>query len=296
MNIISIKQPLVQSVTLFASTADCFFKKKYCFFWAYFCTFWILFSVFNIQMYFHWHFRECWLCWLCPQVTDKCSRYEYLKYFSNIVTANKTPIKIRIIPILIIIVISEISNISNLNNNNINNSIVKIKVKSNTKNYLKINWTEHHFSKDNMKMAHGGRLSVYVFENWFESVLWLKWRENEKGTNSRRWVIFIIFAFHKKTVSRVCLNIAKPGSFMNNVLGSCWTLCSFLTSWKYVIWHICYWVGEAIIMILSVISIGCKTKLLYTEHSQFLSAVQPWDYCEYEFYDLYWSTPMRWSK
>ena len=136
-------------------------------------------------MYFHWHFRECWLCWLCPQVTDKCSRYEYLKYFSNIVTANKTPIKIRIIPILIIIVISEISNISNLNNNNINNSIVKIKVKSNTKNYLKINWTEHHYCDQRNFLI--GR---------------------------KTWVIF---AFHKKTVSRVCLNIAKHVSFMNNV-------------------------------------------------------------------------------
>ena len=214
-------------------------------------------------MYFHWHFRECWLCWLCPQVTDKCSRYEYLKYFSNIVTANKTPIKIRIIPILIIIVISEISNISNLNNNNINNSIVKIKVKSNTKNYLKINWTEHHYC-DQRNFLIGRKLgsSLHFTRRQFPEFAWI-----------------LQNMFHSWTM-----------------LESCWTLCSFLTSWKYVIWHICYWVGEAIIMILSVISIGCKTKLLYTEHSQFLSAVQPWDYCEYEFYDLYWSTPMRWSK
>ena len=122
-------------------------------------------------MYFHWHFRECWLCWLCPQVTDKCSRYEYLKYFSNIVTANKTPIKIRIIPILIIIVISEISNISNLNNNNINNSIVKIKVKSNTKNYLKINWTEHHYCDQRNFLI--GRKTLHFTKRQFPEFAWI---------------------------------------------------------------------------------------------------------------------------
>ena len=160
---------VLYSVISLAFKAD-FKNFIYCVFWAYFCTFWILFSVFNIQMYFHWHFRECWLCWLCPQVTDKCSRYEYLKYFSNIVTANKTPIKIRIIPILIIIVISEISNISNLNNNNINNSIVKIKVKSNTKNYLKINWTEQHYCDQRKFLI--GRKTLHFTRRQFPEFAW----------------------------------------------------------------------------------------------------------------------------